>query len=364
MLHRRMIGFRSWASAQARALVVVAAVARRPTIGPRAPWVGTGRVVEEEPGGVAASVYGSGRGRGRPALVFFNGVTARGRHHPDVRRLSRALARVGFLVVVPDLPGLSSGRIDGETVAAAVAVASAVADRPDVKGGRVGLAGVSIGATLALVAAEDVRLAARVTVVAAIAPYADFVNAVRLATTAHALVAGRLVPFEPTAFLGLVVARSLVAALPSGAARDTLLAELELVPDDAPDPLGRFRAAGVEPEDARALAALLGNRDPDRFDDLYQALPVDMRAGLAHLSPLTRAAALRAPVEIALGPRDTYLPLAEARSLIPAATGTCVRVTVTSALRHADTRPARGDLGGLLRFEGWVARTIAAARRA
>jgi len=362
MLHRRVTGFRPWASAQVRALVVVSTLARTPGIrgplrGVRAP------PLEVELGGVPVSIYGSGRDAPRPALVFLNGVTARGRHHPEVRRLATALARVGFLVAVPDPPGLASGRIDGDTVTSVVTVVREVADRPEARAERVGLVGVSIGATLALVAAEDTHLAARVTVVAGIAPYTDFVNAVRLATTAHAFEAGRLVPLQPPGFLGLVIARSLVAALPASARRDALLAELELLPDSAPDPLGRFRSAGCEPEDLRALVALLGNRDPRRFDELYEALPIELRRGIARLSPLAGAAALRAPVELVVGPNDKYLPAAEIRALVAAATGTRVRVTVTSALRHADTRLTCANPADLLRFDGWVVRTIAAAWR-
>jgi pimeloyl-ACP methyl ester carboxylesterase len=362
-----MTGLRLWASSQARALVVVVAVARIPRLARVLSWVTAEPVVEEEQlAGVPVSVYRAGRDRQRPAIVFLNGVTARGRRHPDVRRLAQALARVGFLVAVPDPPGLASGQIDGDTVGSVVAVVGAVTDRRDVKGGRVGLVGVSFGATLALVVAEDAHLAPRVTIVAGVAPYTDFANAVRLATIGHALEAGALVPFQPVGFLGLVVARSLVGALPPSRTRDELLAELERVPDDAPDPLARFRsAAGREPEDAdvHALVALLGNRDPARFDGLYEALPVELRTGIAQLSPLGGAAALRAPVEILVGPNDPYLPTAEAQALAAAATGTHVRVTVTSALRHADARLGWRKVAEFVRFDGSVVRTIAAARR-
>lgn len=352
------------AGAQLRALVVVAALARVWGIARAVGWVTAKPVVEEfEIGGVPTSLYRTGPDRRRPALVIVNGVTARGRHHPDVRRLAEALARAGFLVAVPDPCGLAAGRIDRDTLASSIAVVGAVADRPDVRGGRVGLVGVSIGATLALLAAEDERLASRVSVVAGIAPFADFVNAIRLATTGHALVGGTLVPFQPVGFLGLVVARSLVAALPASAERAELANELELVPDHAPDPLARFRAAGWELDDAdaRALAALLGNRDPQRFDGLYQALPAKLRAGIARLSPLHCAAALRAPVELAIAPTDTYLPLAEAQALLTAASRTRVRLTVTAALSHADTRLSWRAAPDVLRLYGWVARTIAAA---
>ncbi|HXF98815.1 MAG TPA: hypothetical protein VNJ46_09420, partial [Gaiellaceae bacterium] len=47
----------------------------------------------------------------RPALVFVNGVTERGRRHPAVRRLADALARVGLAAYVPDVHGLAAGEI-------------------------------------------------------------------------------------------------------------------------------------------------------------------------------------------------------------------------------------------------------------
>lgn len=361
-----MTGIGPWASAQLRALVVVSAVARAPALARASTWATAEPVVEERDlGGAPASLYRAGRDSRRPALVFFNGVTARGRHHPDVERLAGALARVGFLVAVPDLPGLAGGWIDDNTLDSAVAAGRALADLPDVRGGRVGLIGVSLGTTLALATAEDSDLAARVTVVAGVAPITDFINAVRLVTTDRAVAAGGLVSFRPAGFLGLVVARSLVAALPPSPARAGLLAELAPVPDDDPDPLALFRSAGRDLEDpgADALVALLGNRDPGRFDELYAALPTDLQAGIARLSPLERAAALRAPVELVIGSVDKYLPPGESSALAAAATGTRVRLTVTSAVSHADPRLRLREPGGVLRFDGWAVRTIAAARR-
>jgi dienelactone hydrolase len=357
---------RSSANAQVRALVVVAAIARVPGVARVLGWVTAKPVVaEHELAGVPTSLYRAGRDRHRPALVFLNGVTARGRQHPDVRRLAEALARAGFLVAVPDPTGLAQGRIDGDTLGSSIAVIRAVADRPDVRAGRVGLVGVSIGATLALVAAEEKQLSDRVSVVASIAPFADFVNAIRLATTGHALAEGVLVPFQPVGFLGLVVARSLVAALPASASRSELAGELERVPDDAPDPLAQFRAPrpDLDDADARALVALLANRDPAHFAALYQTLPTELRAGIARLSPLQRATALRAPVELAIAASDTYLPLAEAQALVSAASGTRVQLTVTAALDHADARLSWRALPDTLRLYGWMVRTITAARR-
>ena len=308
--------------------------------------------------GVSTTLARSGRARPCSVLVFVNGVTAQGRRHPDVQRLARALARAGFLVLVPDLTGLARGEITERTVAAAVAVGCAAADRPEALDGRIGFLGVSVGATLALLAAEDRRLAERISAVAGIAPYTHFVNVVRLATTGTYPSGKALDRYPVPAFLGLVVARSLAAGLPEGAERELFRATLATVEADALDPLAELRRlprAGLSPS-ALAVLDLILNRDPGRFDPLYAALPAEMRAAGARLSPLAGAERLRAPVELASAPRDKYFPPAESRALARAAPG--IRVTVTSALAHADQRIALRDLRGLAELWGFGVRAL------
>jgi len=299
--------------------------------------------------GVPALLMRPGRGSTWPALVLLNGVTARGRHHPQVQRLATGLARAGFLVCVPDPPGLARGPLAAATVAATNRVVTNVADRADVRGGQVGLVGVSIGATLALLAAEDPSLTGRISIVGGIAPHVDFVNAVRLATTA-----------DVPPLLPLLVARSLFAGLPPSDERAALLTQLDEVADDDPDPLQTV--AGLHADrNVELVARLLSNRDPARFDRLYASLPADVQAEIQRLSPLSAAERLHAPVELAVGRDDKYLLVGESRALARAATNTHVRVTVTAALDHAVPKLSLSELDGLFQFDGWAVRVLEAA---
>ena len=360
------IVYRSWIDAQARTVGVLALTGKVPVLA----W--TTRELTDTPhvqdglvAGVPTTVYRPGAGSRWPALVFLNGVTARGRRHPDVERLAGALARVGFLVLVPDPPGLAEGEVTARTLAATTAVVRAAADRADAAGARVGLLGVSVGGSLGLLAAEEPSLADRVTLVAAIAPYTDLRNVARLATTGDTLEDGRLVPYATKSFLSLVAARSLVAALPPSDDRDRLLAELQRLHEGSPDPLAlfrRLRPAQVAPS-ARALVELLANRDPARFDALYDALSPELRASIVHLSPLAGADRLRAPVQIASAPHDKYFPLAETQALARAARHARVSLTVTSTLHHAVPSLSLSDVADLFRFDGWAVRSLQALRR-
>lgn len=297
--------------------------------------------------------------------MFLNGVTARGRHHPDVKRLADALARLGFFVLVPNPTGLATGEVTDRTLETTIAVVRTGADSPDAAGEGVGLVGVSVGASLGLLAAQQPSLANRVTLVAGIAPYTDLKNIVRLATTGKVLEEGRLVPYRADSFMPLVIARSLVASLPESRDRRRLLAELLQLNERSPHPLALFRRlqpAEVAPS-ARPVVELLANRDPARFDRLYAGLSPALRASITRLSPLAGATRLRAPVEIASAPHDKYFPLSETEALARAARHTTrVRLTVTSTLHHAIPSLSLSDIVDLFRFNGWAVRLMHALR--
>lgn len=349
----------SWIEAQARAVVVLSSFLETPFLAPLVEGV-TG-----EPGFEDDSVAGNPtlvvkpKGEGPwPALFFVNGAVREGRELPEVRRLAEGLARAGYLVVVPDLPGLTSDEITPETVSETIEVARAVSERPDVRDGRVGLVGVSTGATLALLAAKDPSLEGRVSVVAGVAPYADIRTILNIATTGHYWDGEDMVPYEPDSFLSYVVARSLVAALPPGNDRETLRSELHEVGRLDPDPLAGLRDRTLDdlgPE-ARSVVELLANEDPKRFDELYGALPDGVREDLDKLSPLAGDGQIDAPVELASGPRDKYFPISESYALARIAPN--LRVTVTRALDHAELSFSFRDIPAFLRMDGFVVRSL------
>lgn len=285
-----------------------------------------------------------------PTLVFMNGATPDGRSHPTVQGLGRALARAGVVVFIPDLDGVASGELSPRTLEQAVAVAETAAASPEAAGGRVGLAGVSIGATLALLAAADVRIRQCVSVVACVAPFGDLREVMRLATTRAA---------SPS-YLRAGLARSLAAMLPVTPEARELYDRLgeRVEPEAGPVwfPEHVFRAAGP---DAATLYDLLANTNPARFDELYDALPASVQQAVACLSPVQVAPRICAPVEIATAPRDPYFPLSEAHALT--AVTPHVRLTVTSLLAHATPRLSPRFVAELRRLDAFFVRSLATA---
>lgn len=357
------VAYWSWVDAQARAVVVISSVLDAPVLSPAV------RVVSGEPRLSDVRVAGHPSLVARPAgegpwptIFVVNGTVPEGRKLPGVRHLAEGFARAGYLVVVPDLPGLTEDRITPQSVDAATQVAQKISSMPDAEDGEVALVGVSTGATLSLLAAEDPSLAGKVSLVAGVAPYSNIETVMSVATTGHyRLSGGELIRYEAAPFLSYVAARSLVAALPPGEDRLTLSTEIQSLGRESADPLRDLRSRRSEDlgPDAASVVRLLSNRDPERFDDLYADLPDGVSDDLEGLSPISGGGRIRVPVELATGPHDKYFPPSESYALERIAPQRTV--TVTTALDHAELDVSPRDVPAFLAFDGFVVRSLRTA---
>ena len=306
-------------SARVAAIVFLASTARVPLLTRcLASLTSEPHVGYLEVGGIAAVVARPRTRASRGTILFLNGGTALGCGHPAVRRVACGVARAGYTAVVPELPRLKDAELTPATLEATVTVARELSrDR------RIGLFGVSAGGSLAILAAADPALAGRVNVVVALAPWSDLDAIVRLATTGEYAAGAR----ATAPLVHEFVARSLRATAPLEAHE-------------------------------RAVAALLANTDPGRYDALRAALPEETRIALDRLSPAQVVGQVQAPIELASAPDDGYFPLEEAEAL--AAVAPDARLTVSSLLDHVRLRPSLRDVRDVIRFYRFTARSLAA----
>jgi pimeloyl-ACP methyl ester carboxylesterase len=276
--------------------------------------------------------------------------------------IGRALAATGQLAVVVEPDGLARGELTPAAVGQVRDAAVATASRPNARGGRVALVGVSGGGSLSLLAAASPELSPRVSTVAALAPCCDVAEAMRVVTTDVVRVNGALVPFTPGDFFRLAIARSLSACLDPGPDRDALRSHLAALDDYAGDPLAGVRewpraTLGAQ---AHSLVELLSNGDPERFDDLYAALPDSLRDAVRQLSPTRAGNAISASVELVVAREDKYIPLEDARAFERACPTSTV--TIIESLGHAVPRLALAEARDLVRLDGALVRLLARAR--
>jgi len=352
--------FQARLGARARAAALIPIVMDLPGLAGAARALTADPSVEQlEIDGVPATVTRPAGQGPFPAWVFVTGAHPLRRREPVVQRLAEGLARSGYITLIPDLPGLGDGQLTRRTLDAAVAVIEATVARPDVRG-RTALVGASAGASIALLAGARPELADRISVVAAIAPFADLRKILCLATTRRYEHQGELADYEVPTLLRRAVGRSLVAALSESPEREALLSRLGTIEDEDHDPFDALRHEERTAGATAPLIELFANREPARFDELYGALPAEVLSVIKELSPLATAGQVRAPVELAVPPEDPYFPSGEARALADSLPN--VRLTVTATLDHTRPMASLRRLGGLGKFEGFVVRGLAEAR--
>ena len=173
---------------------------------------------------------GAQAGAALPAVVLALGVHPAPIDDPSVANIASAIARAGVVVGVPD--SICTARTAGDAAGAAhlADAALALAARPEVDGSRVGLAGFSAGASMALDAAADPRLAGHLDFVSAFGGFADadrLLVDVASRTTQNA--DGTVSPWQPDAGIRHDVLELAIQALPDDGQRDVLRNTLEPV---------------------------------------------------------------------------------------------------------------------------------------
>lgn len=283
-----------------------------------------------------ADLWLPGDGLPRAALVLAPGFSEAGRDDPRLAPVAESLARAGFAVRVPVLPGAQALTLDPADIAAMRHAADAEA----ASGRRVALAGISFAAAPALLAGQA-GAAELVVTLGGFHALEDL--AIFAATGAHrapgegAWRHDAPSPFAPGAFL-LAVG----AALPDGTDRLVLrLAANRLLADPAA-PLGDL-APQLTPA-GRAALALVQERDPASVPARLSALPPVVRQRLAALDP-ARTALRRCTLAIH-GLADRVIPWTQSAALAAALPpGRAVVVTVPG-FGHVEPAgvPADGQL--------------------
>ena len=246
-------------------------------------------------------------GRGpHPGLVIALGVTPAGRDDPRVISLGDGLARLGVAAFVPYSPNLEGRHVTPEEIEFLVAAHQTLAAQENVDPARVGFFGFCVGASLALLAAGDERIAEEVAVLGWFGGYHRLDRLFASVLSRSALVAGEPAPWVPDPL-----------------AREVVEAQLRAIEAEAP--AAREAVAGLLAEPGRAEA-----------EALLAALPTEARATMDRLSPATRAANVRAPIYLMSDTGDALIPASETDALASDLGDRVTRRTIFTVFSHVD----------------------------
>jgi pimeloyl-ACP methyl ester carboxylesterase len=234
-------------------------------------------------------------------LVLVHGFTPAGKDDARLQAAAALLARAGFDVGVPTIPGLTRGRLrpdDVEPVVATVIALAGPGSKP------VTLVGVSVGAGPALLAAADPRIRERVAVAVSLGGYASALELLRFFLTGE------------YAF---------------GPVRGRVVHDPELV--------RAFIAANADLLDA-ASRRRLDARDPALAQALLAAPPARVRALLEALSPERVAGDIRGRLVVIHGRGDPAIPYTESLRLAATRGKRTTSLALVGTIEHVEGRPA------------------------
>jgi fermentation-respiration switch protein FrsA (DUF1100 family) len=253
-------------------------------------------------------------------------------------RFAAALARRGFNVLAPEMPGFRQLKVsadDGSRIAAAFRRLSG--DHELAPGGQAGIAAVSLGVGPALLAAMEPAIAGCVSVVLAVGGYYDLPAAVTYMTTGHDPLADDRGSGPPRPEAKWLVLHSQLDHVPDPRDRALLraIAEARLA-DPGADVTDQVAALSAKGQDIHRFVT---NRDPDRVVSLWRRLPADARRELAALDLSAQSLApLRAELLLIHGSGDSVIPVSHSRALEEALPEGQAALYEVDGLEHMDVR--------------------------
>ena len=171
----------------------------------------------------AGDIYAILDGKRRAGLVVFLGANAAGADDPDVVNLGKALARAGFAVMYYWSPTMGErAQVDAGEIPNVVAAFQHLRQQEFVDPNRVGLAGFSVGASFALVAAADPGIAADIAFVNAFGGYYDTADLLVQIAANRAIENGGEIPWEVDRLTRQVFDNMLIPESDSPAAQSLL----------------------------------------------------------------------------------------------------------------------------------------------
>ncbi len=288
---------------------------------------------------VPANVLPDGR---TPAVILALGVHPEAIDDPNIVGIATAIARCGVVVGLPDSTALRELRVTPAEPAHLVEAALAVAARREVDGDRIGLAGFSAGASMALISAADPRLVGRVAFVSDFGGYADAETLLTDVATRTMSLDGAIRDWAPDPGIRHDVAVLLARAIePPSPNLEPLLVDIAArdVRPTAPD----TSVAGSLAGDARAAYLLFTAPDRPSAGAIVDTFSPALRADLRGISPDAFADSIHGPVFILHGVGDSAIPMSHAYSLRAALpSGSVAKVTIFGRFQHG--QPGREGL--------------------
>ncbi|MBN1875464.1 MAG: alpha/beta hydrolase [Anaerolineae bacterium] len=231
---------------------------------------------------------------------------------PLLVQVAEDLARLGIVVLIPDMPGIRTGMLVPEDSEVLVAAFEYLSSQAYVNAERVGFFGFCVGSSIALVAAEDIRINERVSYINVFGGYYDTWDFARAIAARSSRYNDKEFAWTPARQTILLFAKNVLTYLVAPHERQMFL-ELLQTPSEGPS---------AASSDLTTLGQvgyrLLTSPNPAAIDALMTQIPAQKLAEIDVLSPSIGIDRLKAKVFIMHDISDPYVPITESYRLADA----------------------------------------------
>src|SRR2546430_7766654 len=189
-----------------------------------------------------------GWGSLHPAVMLVNGATEKGNDDPETRRLAEALARAGYMVMLPEFPFIKAGKLERDATSILDAAFARAIARPETKGKAVGAFGFSVGGGMLLAAASRPGALSGASYIGALGAYFDLDTYLASVLSLTQRRDGTLEPWDADAEVRLRLPVAAAEALSDPSDRERITAALRAADG---------RLAGEPPAGLRSESAAL-----------------------------------------------------------------------------------------------------------
>ncbi len=272
-----------------------------------------------------------GAGDRHAAMLVVNGASEYGNDDAETRRISEALARAGYLVMLPEYAFLKEARLERSAPEKVDAAFADMLARPDVDPDRAGAFGFSVGGGILFAAASREGAAlGRARYLGALGAFFDVRSYLAAVVSGTQERGGVLEPWTPDPEARLKLPVGAAQALTDAHDREQVVAALRA----SGGPLPPEPAAGLGDE-ARALWSALAASSYRDAQTRISNLPPALRETFAELSPATHWQRIAAPVFWLHDEGDRFEPVSEAERAVSAPRTGRNRLQLTRLLSHA-----------------------------
>ena len=275
------------------------------------------------------------RGGRHPGIVLNHGVAAGGMNDLRLTNFADALARCGYVALVPEFINLKEFRVRSSDVDEMVGSYEYLEQLPAVDSARAGFFGFSYAGGLAVLAANDSRIAERVRFCFLLGSYYDIRSIVTYATTGYYREDGAWVYMKPRHTGKWAFLKNMLEFVDDAGDR----ALLARIADAKLSGEGRDVSAVADSlaEDGADLYELMMNDDPDAAGLIIERLNPRILSFFDELSMSGNIENVTANLIITHGRDDNLMPYTESILLAEnAPPGAAVQLRILESFQHVD----------------------------